>query len=192
MTEAELLAQVCDTNTGFTALGNERFEAHGATFLRNRRTPRKYDANNVCLVRTEDPRDFEELLRRAHTEYAGMQHRQFVIDALTPAAFQARLVLEDGYRASEVLVHVLEGPLIASPRDVEIREVLTEDDWRAYHELDRLWWLESGTSDEAFGPYDSDLHEEMTLSLRVKSPTSAPLVRMRGRRTEGVLRVLAR
>ena len=47
---------------------------------------------------------------------------------------------------------------------------MTDDDWRLYHELDKLWWLESGTSDDAFGPYDSDLHEEMTLSLRVKSP----------------------
>ncbi len=170
MTEAELLARVCETNFGFAALGNERFEAHGASFLRNRRTPRRHDANNVGLIRTEDPRDFEELIRRAHTEYAGMQHRQYVIDALTPPPFQARLLLEDGYRANEVLVHVLEGRLNASPRDVDIREVSTEDDWHAYYELDKLWWLESGTSDDVFGPYDSDLHHEMTLSLRLKSP----------------------
>lgn len=170
MTEAELLALVCETNVGFCALGNERFEAHGATFLRNRETPRKYDANNVCAIRTEDPRDFEELLRSAEMEYAGMLHRQFVVDALTPHVFQARLVLEDGYREGEVLVHVLEGPLKATPRDVDIREVSTDDDWHVYQDLDKLWWLESGTSEDAFGPYDVNLHNEMTLSARVKSP----------------------
>jgi GNAT superfamily N-acetyltransferase len=164
------LADVCETNFGFSALGNERFEAHGATFLRNRATSRRYDSNQVGLVRADDATAVDEIMRRAEAEYAGMLHRQFVIDALTPPAFQAGLVLEDGYRESEVLVHVLEGDLNAVPKDVEIREVLSEDDWARYLDLDAMWWKESGTSEEAFGPYEREYHEELMLSVRVKSP----------------------
>jgi GNAT superfamily N-acetyltransferase len=53
---------------------------------------------------------------------------------------------------------------------VEVREVLTEDDWVAYRELDELWWRESGESEALFGPYDRTLHDEMMLSKRLKQP----------------------
>ena len=81
------------------------------------------------------------------------------------------MVWEIGAVDGRNILTIFCGALNASPRDVEIREVLTEDDWRAYHELDKLWWLESGTSEDVFGPYDSDLHEELTLSLRLKWPS---------------------
>jgi predicted GNAT family acetyltransferase len=38
-------------------------------------------------------------------------------------------------------------------------------------ELDKMWWLESGTSSEdALGPYDADLHEELLQNARLKQP----------------------
>ena len=166
----DLLARVCEANFAFSALGNERFEKHGAIFLRNRETPRRYDANQVGLVRTQHPDDHEALLLDAESQFAGMKHRQFTVDPLTPHAFQSRLLLEDGYRQGEGLVHLLEGPLNASPRPNELSEVLTDEDWTLYLELDAMWWRESGTSDDAFGPYDRTLHEELVLSIRIKSP----------------------
>jgi GNAT superfamily N-acetyltransferase len=170
MNENDLLQRVCETNALYLALGNERFEAHGATFIRNRQTPRRYDANNVALVRGESPSEIEALLRRGDVEYAGQPHRTFKVDALTPSVFVARLALEDGYKPSEGLVHVLEGPLQATPRDVELREVLTDADWEKYRELDAMWWQE--TSEAVLGSYDPDLHAEFMLSRRLKAPAT--------------------
>ncbi len=102
--------------------------------------------------------------------YEGFGHRMVTTDALTPRAFETRLAMEDGYRVEQFMVHVLEGELRASPRPVEIREVLSEGDWEAYRALDELWWRESGESEALFGPYDRDLHDEMTVSKRLKHP----------------------
>jgi GNAT superfamily N-acetyltransferase len=49
-----------------------------------------------------------------------------------------------------------------------VREVLSEDDWAAYRELDAMWWEESSTA--YFGPYDPELHDEFMLDRRVKAP----------------------
>jgi GNAT superfamily N-acetyltransferase len=94
----------------------------------------------------------------------------FTVDAATPPAFQARLALEDGYKASDTLVQVLEGELQAPPREADIREVTSEEDWRAYRELDAMWWRESGTGDDALGAYDDRLHDEFMANLRLKTP----------------------
>jgi GNAT superfamily N-acetyltransferase len=99
-----------------------------------------------------------------------MAHRMFVTDALTPRAFETRLAMEDGYRVEHFVVHALEAELRASPRPVEIREVLTEEDWEAYRALDEMWWRESGESETLFGPYDRGLHDEMMASKRAKNP----------------------
>jgi GNAT superfamily N-acetyltransferase len=168
MSTDELLRRACQTNALYLALGNERFDAHGAMFIRNRQTPRRHDANGVALVRAGTPDEIEALLRRVDVEYEGQDHRAFSVDALTPAAFVARLILEDGYKASEVLVHVLEGPLQASPRDIELREAVTEADWQAYRELDAMWWQETSTG--YFGPYDPALHDEFMVYRRLKAP----------------------
>jgi GNAT superfamily N-acetyltransferase len=170
MDEIDLFRQVCETNAGYMALGNEHFQAHGATFIRNRQTPRRHDANGVTLIRSASPADIEALLQRVEVEFAGQSHRTFTIDALTPAAFTGRLALEDGYKHSEALVHILEGPLQAAPRDVELREVVSEADWQTYRELDAMWWQE--TSVGVLGPYDPGVHEEFMVYRRLKAPVT--------------------
>jgi GNAT superfamily N-acetyltransferase len=171
MDERELINRACETIAGFLALGNERFEAHGATFLRNRTTPRRQDVNTVILIRTEAP-EFEALLTRAEAEYQGMSHRRFEVDPLTPPSIAARLTMEGGYKVNELLTLVLEGPIRAPPPQIEIHEVLTEADWAAYLRLDEMWWRESST--DYFGPYDPALHEELTASFRAKLPAVRP------------------
>ena len=82
--------------------------------------------------------------------------------------------LEEGYKPNDNLVLVLEGELKAnrpgetSPADIEIREVLSEEDWAAYRELDAMWWVETSTG--YFGPYDASLHDEFMLDRRLKGP----------------------
>ncbi|HEY7467865.1 MAG TPA: hypothetical protein VIB47_14325, partial [Dehalococcoidia bacterium] len=77
MDEIDLFRQVCETNAGYMALGNEHFQAHGATFIRNRQTPRRHDANGVTLIRSASPADIEALLQRVEVEFAGQSHRTF-------------------------------------------------------------------------------------------------------------------
>jgi GNAT superfamily N-acetyltransferase len=168
VSESELVERACETLVGYLALGNERFEGAGATFLRNHATPRRYDVNTVALVRAQTPVEVTALLRRVEDEYAGFRHRRFSVDPLTPPALSARLALEDGYKVEELLTLVLEGELRAQPRDVEVREALTEADWQAYRHLDELWWRESSTG--YFGPYDPGLHGELMASFRAKAP----------------------
>jgi GNAT superfamily N-acetyltransferase len=121
-------------------------------------------------VRTDQPSEIEALFTELDTTYADFGHRQVVIDALTPRAFETRLAMEDGYEVQHFMQHVLEGDLRLPQRDVEIHEVLSDDDWEAYRALDELWWRESGESEALFGPYDRALHDEMTLSKRLKHP----------------------
>ncbi len=170
MNQPDLLRRVCETAYAYLALGNERWEAHGASFIRNSKTPRRYDANCLGLVRAEQPDEIEAVMAELETAYADFGHRMVNIDGLTPRAFETRLAMEDGYHVDQFMQHVLEGELRAAQRDVEIREVVSEDDWEAYRALDELWWRESGEAETMFGPYDRDLHDEMTLSKRLKHP----------------------
>jgi GNAT superfamily N-acetyltransferase len=170
MSEFELLRRVCETSHAYLALGNESWQIHGGTFIRNPATPRRYDSNTVGLVRAEEPDDIEALLDEIEHVYGSFGHRMVSIDALTPRAFETRLAMEDGYREELFMVHVLEGDLAAAPREVHIREVLTEEDWAAYRDLDEMWWRESGESEALFGPYDRALHDEMMGSKRAKNP----------------------
>lgn len=69
-------------------------------------------------------------------EYDGLGHRAFVVDPFTPPQLVARLVIE-GYRAfgSGGIFLVLEGGITMTPKGHDLREVLSDDDWRAYAEL---------------------------------------------------------
>jgi GNAT superfamily N-acetyltransferase len=166
MSDYELIARACETIAGYLALGNERFEAQGATFIRNRDTPRRHDTNTLALIR--DAGDIDALLQRVEVEYEDFTHRRFEVDPLTPPPFVARLALDGGYKGNDLLTLVLEGGLTAKPSDVEVRQVITEDDWAQYRRLDELWWRES--SEDYFGPYDPEMHDELMRSFRVKSP----------------------
>src|SRR5688572_8718011 len=107
MSDNDLIARACETLAGWLALGNERFETLGATFIRNRDTPRRHDTNTLTLIR--DASDIEGLLRRVEVEFEGFAHRRFEVDPLTPAPFVAHLAFEGGYKGTELLTLVLEG-----------------------------------------------------------------------------------
>ena len=150
MTDADLIRRVCETSNAYLALGNERWQAHGATFIRNLGTPRRYDSNTVGLIRAESPEDVAGVFAEMERRYEGMGHRVITTDALTPRAFETRQAMEDSYKVEQYMVHALEGEMRASPRPVAIREVVTEDDWSAYRELDEAWWRESGENEALF------------------------------------------
>lgn len=133
MSQTDLMSRVCETINRFLALGCERFQLCGATFIRNYAAPSRYDANNIGLIR--DAGLTEELLARADIEYGHLAFRQFNIDPLTPSQIEARLALAGFGRWSEHLVMVLEGNLHSRPNACDIRLVRTDEEWLAYHEL---------------------------------------------------------
>lgn len=138
MSVSSLLAPACETLAGYFALGNEVVEDDLARFVTNPSAPDVYDANQVVSVRAATPGEVDALLGLAEGPYAGCRHRQFLCDALTPAAFEACLV-QDGYGPEAQVQLVLEGDLRARPGGgVALRSVETAADWEVLGRLTRL------------------------------------------------------
>ena len=133
-----------ETDEGYMALGNERFKAEGAVFVRNREIPEIWDANHVGHVTASTPREIERLLERVEREFEGFKHRRFHIDFTTPPEFEARLALE-GYQRNDGLVMLLEGELNGEPREIDIREVTDGTGWKEYDALHEVDWREYHT-----------------------------------------------
>ena len=149
-----------------SALGNERFEADGATFIRNRRFPEWRDANHAKYVTASTPREIDRLLERVEEEFEGFPHRRFDLEPDTPPDFQARLVL-DGYSRMEDLIMLLEGELRGTAKPVDIRPVRADSDWDALAGLVELEWQEYR---ERTGDRSADASAWLRLGNRIKSP----------------------
>ncbi len=153
----------------FHALGNERFEAEGATFVRNREIPDIWDANHVAHVTASTPAEIERLLERVEREFAGFSHRRFHLAFTTPPALEARLTLE-GYQRTETLVMLLEGELQGQPQRHEIRPLTDDAGWQAYTALHDLDWREYKERMPGTGGFDEKTAEAMMRSRQLKSP----------------------
>lgn len=155
-----LSAVAIDVNQTNMALGNEVFEAEGATFIRSREAHDSYDANHIAHVCASTPAEIDALLQRLEKEYSHARHRRVHTDFRTPPEFIARLSLE-GYTRDDALVLLLEGDLRTSPKAFEIRPVTTEPDWEAHRQLFLLDWtqdqerhghkIEPATRERTFG-----------------------------------------
>ena len=164
---SDLTRRAVATDYGFMALGSERFDAEGATFIRNASVPLIRDANQVISVGASSANEIDRLLARADREYAGSPHRQFRIDFTASPEFEARLVLE-GYERKDTLVMLLEGDLIGAAKPHDIRPVESEADWQAYsslHEIDLREYAE-----KIPGGIEAPVVEQLMLARRVKSP----------------------
>lgn len=149
------------------SLGARVFDACGATFVRQPALPIIHDLNHVANVRVADPAAIDALMARIETEFAGCRHRQFVLDADTPAELEARLVL-DGYDVEASLVMALEGGLRGVARPHPIRAIATADDWDAYARLKRLDWAERAAR-LGLGPLP-EVAEGLVATYRAKVP----------------------
>ncbi|MCH8345375.1 MAG: GNAT family N-acetyltransferase [Chloroflexi bacterium] len=154
----------------FSALGNERFQADGATFVRNREIADIWDANHVAHITAATPDEIDGLLARVEREFAGFRHRQYRVDFTTPPAFEARLALE-GFERDETLVMLLEGELSGTAKPCEIRTVESEADWNAYTALHDIDWREyRERMPGGPGGFDEGTAAQMMRSRRSMSP----------------------
>ena len=139
-----------------------------ARFVCGREIPHVHDANLVSWARAETDEEIDRVLARADELYAELSHRKVMLDPDTPAAFEARLVLE-GYRPHPHLELVLEGDLAATPSRTDLRLVESEEDWRS---LAQLWQLDHD-EEVAKGqhePWPPVVTEQMVASTRLKAP----------------------
>ena len=115
MTSDSLAARVDRAIDDFPSYaGEERFEAEGAIFVRDRSIPDKYYANHVEQVTASTPEEIARLSDRVEVEFKGFRHRCFYVDRDTPTEFEAWLLME-GYQRSDSLVMVLTGELRCTP-----------------------------------------------------------------------------
>lgn len=134
-------ARSAATDLAMMALGNERFGAEGATFIRNRSLPLIYDANHATAISASTAPEIERLLARAEREFAGTPQRCFYLDFDSPPQFEARLALE-GYTRSDSLLMLLDGEPAGEPRAADIHPVADDSDWEALRALAELEWQE--------------------------------------------------
>lgn len=114
--------------------GEERFEAEGALFVRDRSIPDRYYANRVEQVTASTPEEIARLSDRVEVAFEGYRHRYFYVDRDTPTEFEAWLLME-GYQRSDSLVMVLTDDPRGTPKPHEIRLVESDADWLAYYDL---------------------------------------------------------
>jgi GNAT superfamily N-acetyltransferase len=157
-------------NQALFALGNERFEADGATFIRNRSVPTIWDANHLTHVTASTPEEIDRLLARVESEFEGFPHRQFDLDFTTPPAFEARLAFE-GYRRDDLVVMLLDGEPLGEARPCDIRLVTGDAGWEAYAALHNVDWQEY--VHRVGRPEDVWTARAMADSRRAKSPPAS-------------------
>ena len=147
----ELTRRAQAVNQAYLALGNEQFDADGASFVRNREAPEIRDANHVTRITAASLAEIDRLFVRVEREFADIPHRAYHIYSDTPPAIEARLALE-GYERNDALVMLLEGDLAGQAKDHDIRLVEGEDSWQAYRSLHLAGWI---AYREAVGETDS-------------------------------------
>jgi GNAT superfamily N-acetyltransferase len=90
------------------------------------------------------------------------------VDPLTPAAFVARLALDDYSELVPTIQFMLEGQLRAHPRDIDLRPVITEEDWQCLHALVRQDHTEGARTQGLSIP--AEVTRGIVASYRKKSP----------------------
>ncbi len=168
----ELVEAALVTDEGMMALANERFQAEGATFIRNRAVPLMRDANHVRNATASTHGELEALLARVEEEFAAWPHRCYRVDYRTPPALEARLALE-GYRRDESLVLVLEGDPKGAAKEHDIRPAEDEASWQAYTRLREMDWKEYVAKQGR--PYDETEAAAMPQMVRVTRAKCPPL-----------------
>ena len=168
MGDTGLMRRVCDARAAYNELGNTVVAEPRARFVCSPATPWVHDANIASWVRADTDEEIDGVFARADDLYAGLTHRKVMIDPDTPAAFEARLVLE-GYEPHPHLELVLDGDLHPAPSPADLRLVESDDDWRS---LTALWQLdhEEEAAKGQHDPWAPGVAEQMVAAKRVKAP----------------------
>jgi GNAT superfamily N-acetyltransferase len=164
----DIVERVCAAYAWQRALGHDTVRDPLCCTVSDRVHPDVWDANHVSKVRARMTADIDQVLRRADEALDHCHHRLFVVDPLTPPAFVARLALDDYQELTPTLQLVLEGPLRANARDLDLRPVTTEADWQCLYELVRYDHSEGARTQGQIIP--EEVTRGMVASYRKKAP----------------------
>lgn len=165
----DIVERVCTAYAWQRALGHNVVTDHLCCSVTDPAHPNVWDANHLSGIRAHTSADIQTVLQRADEHLRHCRHRLFVVDPLTPPAFVARLALEDYSELTPTIQFVLDGPLRATPRDLEVRPVRTDDDWHILHGLVRQDHLE-GARSHNHSSQSEDLTRGIVAGYRRKVP----------------------
>lgn len=165
----DIVERVCAAYAWQRALGHAAVADRLCCIVADREHPSLWDANHVSDIRAQTPAEIDEVLQRVERTFGHSRHRLFVVDPLTPPAFVARLALDDYNELTPTIQLVLDGPLLAALRDIELRPVRTGADWQRLYELVRQDHVEGGRSHDHHS-LSEDLTRGMVASYRKKAP----------------------
>jgi GNAT superfamily N-acetyltransferase len=135
VSEGDLLRRVCATYRTQREMAGERVEHPLATIVRAPPRPDVWDANFAIGVSAKTPEEIQTLVEALDAAMPQAVHvRKFHCDPFTPPPFVARLAVL-GFAREGTVQLVLEGELLARPRELEIRRAQTDDDWAAVASL---------------------------------------------------------
>lgn len=164
----DIIEKVCAAYAWQRALGHETTRDAVCCIVRDRAHPDVWDANHVSGVHVRTSAEIEYVLQRTEELLEHCRHRLFVVDPLTPATFVARLALDDYTELTPTLQLVLEGRLRATPQDIDLRPVTTEEDWQSLHTLVRQDHEEGARTNADSIPVE--VTDGIVASYRKKSP----------------------
>jgi GNAT superfamily N-acetyltransferase len=164
----DIVERVCTAYAWQRALGHDTVREPLCWIVSDRAHPDVWDANHVSGVRASTTVDIDQVLQRADEALDHCRHRLFVVDPLTPPAFVARLALDDYQELTPTIQLVLQGPLRANPRDIDLRPVTTEADWQSLYALVRYDHTEGARTQVQSIP--EAVTRGMVASYRKKSP----------------------
>lgn len=123
------------------ALGNECFEAGGATFIRNPDIPGRRDANHVARVTASTEREMDRLLARAEIEFGRLLPSALRCGPYHPAHLP-RPSCPRRLPAARRPCDDLTGDRARPPEPHDIRPVVSDADWDALAAIGALARLE--------------------------------------------------
>jgi len=164
----DIVERVCTAYAWQRALGHATIRDSLCCIVWDRAHPDVWDANHVSGVRARTAGEIDQVLRRTEEALGHCHHRLFVVDPLTPAAFVARLALDDYSELVPTIQLILEGQLRAHPRDLDLRPVITEEDWQCLHALVRQDHAEGARTQGLSIP--AEVTRGIVASYRKKSP----------------------
>ena len=148
MGQPDLVSKVCETYRAQRAMGGEAVEHPLATLVRAPEYPDVHDSNHASGVRATTPEEIDEIFAACDAFFpAAVRHRKFFVDVETPQLFVARLA-HDSYTCDSVVQLVLEGDLLATPPEADIREAVCDEDWQAVSLLTRLDHLDEAVREK--------------------------------------------
>jgi ribosomal protein S18 acetylase RimI-like enzyme len=123
------------------ALGHEALRDESAVLVRNAALPDIWDANHAQHVTAATPAAIDRLLARMDEVYAASAHRRLDCDFTTPAALEARLLL-DGFHRRDFVVMLLEGEPRGRAGTPDIQACADAAGWPAFTALKVADWKE--------------------------------------------------